>query len=195
MIDVKKVSTPNQIKRMDIYGKTWIPDVMAYHIADGFYLGTIGWEQNPESGVSSHFVIGKMGEVTQVVPLNMAAFTQMLRYDSTGIAPMPKQATSKLVRERAVNPNCCCISIEYEGFYNDFYKDGKLSTPGCKGAITQKQINATIALMPYIQSEMLRLYGKGHDIPLDREHNIGHCEINPIKRPAAPASCSLMMKS
>ena len=36
--------------------------------------GSIAWLTNPESKVSAHFVVGRAGDVTQLVPLNVRAF-------------------------------------------------------------------------------------------------------------------------
>lgn len=184
---IEQAQTQNKIIRLDKLGKNWIPDVMVYHIADGTYFGTIGWEQNPISQVSSHFVIGKEGEITQLVPLNMAAYTQGLNYDNTGKAPMVRQAKSLLVRQRGVNPNCYCISIEFAGFYNPHKNSaGIVDDPGCKGAITQAQIDAAIEVEHYCNDQLVKLYGAGAGIPPDRAHHLGHCEINPINRPCCP---------
>jgi hypothetical protein len=46
------------------------------HIADGSYEGTISWQMNPTSDVSSHFVVAYDGRITQMVPCDVAAWTQ-----------------------------------------------------------------------------------------------------------------------
>lgn len=183
MLNIKQVTTPNKCVRSVWDGKNWIPDVMVYHIADGFETA-VNSMQNPASGVSSHFFIAKSGAVTQLVPLNYAAYTQGVNTNASGKTPMPKQATNALVVQRGLNPNAYAISIEFEGFYNT-YPNIKGSI-GCKGAITTEQVNSTIALMPYINSELKRLYGDGHSIKFDRLHNMGHCEINPSNRSCCP---------
>ncbi|MBE6906010.1 MAG: hypothetical protein E7476_07050 [Ruminococcaceae bacterium] len=183
---ITQKTTPNQMERKDKDGKVWIPDVMVYHIADGTYTGTISWAQLSSSFVSSHFVIAKDGRITQLVPLHMAAYTQGLNYNSTGKTPMPIQSASRLVRVRAVNPNCYCISIEFEGFYADFYSNGVLQYQGCKGAITEEQITAAVEVEQYCNEQLKSIYGKSAGIPADREHHMGHCEINPINRPHCP---------
>lgn len=171
MIAVKQVSSPNKCARSAWDGKSWIPDIMVYHIADG-YATAVNWMCVAASGTSSHFFIAADGAVTQLVPLNYAAYTQGLYTNST---PRPSQAKSSIVKARNINPNAYAISIEYEGFYNKI-----------RGAINDAQIKATIDLMPYIQSEIKRLYGAGHELVYDREHNLGHCDINPINRSCCP---------
>lgn len=47
------------------------------HIAEGSYEGTISWQKNPSSDVSSHFVKGKVdGEEAQIVDTDTTAWTQ-----------------------------------------------------------------------------------------------------------------------
>jgi hypothetical protein len=47
------------------------------HIAEGSYEGTISWQKNPSSDVSSHFVKGKAdGEEAQIVDTDTTAWTQ-----------------------------------------------------------------------------------------------------------------------
>lgn len=49
---------------------------LVWHIAEGSYLGTIAWQKNPISDVSSHFVIGLNGEITQLLDTTLTAWTQ-----------------------------------------------------------------------------------------------------------------------
>lgn len=49
---------------------------LVLHIAEGYYEGTISWQMNPASGISSHFVISKSGEITQMVDTDITAWTQ-----------------------------------------------------------------------------------------------------------------------
>lgn len=47
------------------------------HIAEGSYEGTIAWQKNPSSDVSSHFVKGRVdGEEAQIVDTSTTAWTQ-----------------------------------------------------------------------------------------------------------------------
>ena len=140
------------------------PCLIVWHIADGTFNGTVSWEKNPQSQTSSHFVLGKNGEIAQLVPLTEAAWTQ-------GKVNNP---THPLVKMRKnVNPNLYCISIECEGFWKD-----------TKGRLTDQQLKAAAELTKHIVSEVKRIYGV--TIPIDREHMIGHCEINPVTRSHCP---------
>ncbi|THV27949.1 N-acetylmuramoyl-L-alanine amidase [Glycomyces paridis] len=49
---------------------------LVVHIAAGWYDGTIDWQKNPKSKVSSHFVVSRKGEVAQMVDTADAAWTQ-----------------------------------------------------------------------------------------------------------------------
>ncbi len=140
------------------------PCLIVWHIAEGTYHGTIGWGKNPQGDTSSHFVLGKNGEVTQLIPLDKAAWTQ-------GVVKNPTHPYVKAHPD--VNPNQYCISIECEGFWKD-----------TKGKLTDKALDTAVELTKHIVSEVKRIYGV--TIPIDREHIIGHCEINSVTRPHCP---------
>lgn len=158
-MNMTQKSTPNQSSR-----NGYKPCLIVWHIADGTYNGTVAWEQNPESQVSSHFVLGQNGEITQLVPLDKAAWTQ-------GVVNQPTHPYVKA--HSGVNPNLYCVSIECEGRWSE-----------TKGALTDKQLAAAAELTRYIVAEVKRIYKV--DIPIDREYMIGHCEINPVTRPHCP---------
>ena len=71
MYQIVQKRTANQSSRGN-----YKPCLIVWHIADGTYNGTVAWEQNPESQVSSHFVLGQNGEITQLVTIDKAAWTQ-----------------------------------------------------------------------------------------------------------------------
>jgi hypothetical protein len=64
---------------------------LVLHIAEGSYQGTINWQKNPISDVSSHTVHGKAGERAQMLDVNLTAWTQ-------------------------ANGNGWWVSVEHEGF-------------------------------------------------------------------------------
>ena len=158
-MNIQQYSTVNKSSR-----NGYKPMFICWHIADGTYNGTITWERNSSSQVSSHFVLGKNGEVAQLVPLDMAAWTQ------GGI----RNPTHPYVKSHpSVNPNQYCVSIECEGFWKE-----------TKGKLTDAQFNSAVDLTKHIVSEVKKLYNV--DIPIDREHMIGHCEINTVTRSHCP---------
>ena len=158
-MNITQKSSPNQSSR-----NGYKPCLIVWHIADGTYNGTVAWEMNRDSQVSSHFVLGQGGEITQLVPLERAAWTQ-------GVVKNPTHPYVKA--HSGVNPNQYCISIECEGVWSE-----------TNGALTDKQLAAAAELTRYIVAEVKRIYKV--DIPIDREHMIGHCEINPVTRPHCP---------
>lgn len=46
------------------------------HIAEGFFEGTISWQQNPDADTSSHFIAGRSGGRAQMVDTGDRAWTQ-----------------------------------------------------------------------------------------------------------------------
>ena len=159
MYQIEQKSTANQSGRGN-----YKPCLIVWHIADGTYNGTVTWEQNPASQVSSHFVLGKNGEITQLVPLDKAAWTQ-------GVVNQPIHPYVKA--HNGVNPNLYCVSIECEGKWSETH-----------GALTDKQLAAAAWLTCHIVEEIDRIYGI--EIPIDREHIIGHYQINSVTRSHCP---------
>lgn len=47
------------------------------HIAQGTYDGTIAWQRNKDSGVSSHFIVSVAGSIAQMVDTGRTAWTQV----------------------------------------------------------------------------------------------------------------------
>lgn len=67
---------------------------LVMHIAAGYYEGTISWQRNPKSKVSSHFIGGrKPGQLAQIVDTSHVAWTQSdgnghwLSYEAEGFLP------------------------------------------------------------------------------------------------------------
>lgn len=52
------------------------PMGMVVHIAEGSFQGTISWQRNPDADVSSYFVVSKLGEIVQMLDLDLMAWTQ-----------------------------------------------------------------------------------------------------------------------
>lgn len=92
------------------------------HITSSSKESTISWFKNPNSQVSSHYLVAKNGDIYQFVDDYEVAWAQ-------GIINRP---TSKLYHEmKKVNPNLYLLSIEHEGV------DGEL---------TPEQYQATLEL-------------------------------------------------
>lgn len=152
----------------------WKPDMIVCHITEGSYEGAISWLTNPASKASAHFVVAKDGRITQLVELTDGSWCNGTSTDPNSKVYYGK-STLKTVRERKTNANYYTVSIEHEGIWAQ-----------SKGKLTDAQLAATIELMKYIRSEVKRIYGI--EIPIDREHIVGHYQINPVTKPNCPGS-------
>lgn len=145
--------------------KGYRPDVIVLHNTGGEKLSSAHyWFLNPISQVSAHFLVGMGGEVRQYVDLKDGAWC-----NGTSTNPSKhtyyKNATSKIVKSRNYNANYYTISIECVGNVGD--------------RLTRSQLTAVAELILHINKEVKEIYGK--EIPLDAEHIIRHCDINPNK--------------
>ena len=164
-----KKESPNKMSR---HG--WKPDIIASHITQGGYSGAVSWLMNPSSGASAHFVISKTGIITQLVDIRDAAWVNGTRLKKDGSGPgWYGDAKLQLVRDRKTNANFYSIGIEHEGIFSEQH-----------GKLTEAQLAATIWLHKYIIKEVKKIYG--HDIPIDRDHIVGHYQIDPIRKPNCP---------
>ncbi len=93
--------------------KGYGPIAFVIHIMQGSLAGTDAWFANSASQVSSHFGIGKRGEVHQYVKIE----------DSAWHAGVVKNPTWKLLKKTLlgtpINPNFYTIGIENEGMAGD----------------------------------------------------------------------------
>lgn len=149
--------------------KGYKPDMIVSHITSGSFDGAVSWLKNPQSKASSHFVISRKGEIRQLVDLKDGAWcngTSVSAGKSTyyGLSTLPQ------VRARKTNANYYTVSIEHEG------REGI--------PFTEIQMEASIWLHKWIIKEIKRLYGV--DIQIDREHIVGHYQINPRTKPNCP---------
>ena len=149
----------------------YIPDMIVNHVTCGSYQSAISWLTNPKSNVSAHFVVSKRGEITQLVPLDKAAWANGTSLSATNNLYY-MNATNSIVKERKANANLYTISIEYEGYTND------------NGILTNAQFEAAKWLYKYIADEVNRIYGA--NILFDIAHIIGHCHIAPKTKPNCP---------
>jgi N-acetyl-anhydromuramyl-L-alanine amidase AmpD len=153
----------------------WKPDMIVSHITEGGFNGAVSWLCNPNSGVSAHFVVAKDGKITQLVELTDTAKANGTSVDLKGKNPKMHYSLSTLskVKDRKTNANYYTISIEHEGFSSE-----------ANGRLEPKQLEASIWLHKYIIQEVKRIYRI--DIPLDRNHIVGHYQINPVTKPFCP---------
>jgi N-acetyl-anhydromuramyl-L-alanine amidase AmpD len=145
-----------------------IPDVIVNHISEGSKESCISWftsQKNKNS--SAHFLVDKEGKIFQFVNIENMAWGNGLYIRDI------KKSSSELVRSRNINPNRYTISIEHEGIYKE-----------TRGALTKAQLEGSIWLHRYIIDYVDRRYKK--KISINRNHIIGHCEIDPIRKPLCP---------
>jgi hypothetical protein len=90
---------------------------LVVHIADGWYEGTISWQLNPKSDVSSHFIVARDGSIAQMVDTADAAWTQR-------------------------SGNGEWLSVECEGFTKENDRN-----PGGWERLTEAQMQAVAALL------------------------------------------------
>lgn len=128
------------------------------HIAEGYYQGTIGWQRNPESEVSSHFIVGRSGQVAQMVDTSLKAWTQ---------------------REG----NAEWLSIEFEGFTpsHELYRPGweKLSAYQVEAAARILARAHQLYAVPFTLAEGPTSHGLGY-------HSMGGTAWGHLRCPGAP---------
>lgn len=90
---------------------------LVVHIAEGWFEGTIAWQLNPKSKISSHFIVSRTGEIAQMVDTADAAWTQR-------------------------SGNGEWLSVECEGFTKDNDRN-----PGGWEKLSPAQLDAVAALL------------------------------------------------
>lgn len=148
-ITVVKKYTPN----FTVGRKNNIPEAIVIHVMDGTLIGTDSWFENPFSGVSSHYGIGKTGEIHQYVEESNTAW-------HAGVVYKP---TWKMMKP-GLNPNLYTIGIEHEGTANSTWTDALKES----------------------SAKLIKDICTRYNIPIDRDHIIGHYEIS-AKKPNCPA--------
>ena len=88
------------------------------HIMAGTLAGTDSWFANPASKVSSHFGVGKSGEIHQYVDLKNPAWANGGVNNTTWPLLIP-----------GVNPNYYTVSVEHEGYSGDVMSRRRSTKP------------------------------------------------------------------
>jgi len=129
------------------------PEAIVIHIMEGSLSGTDSWFKDRQSSVSAHYGIGMNGEIHQYVQENDTAW-----HAGRVNAPswnLIKPAGNGLFR----NPNYYTIGIEHEGNENSDWTDAMYES----------------------SSSLVAEIARRWDIPIDRNHIIGHHEIYSLK--------------
>ena len=145
----------------------YIPCIIVCHI-NNTYGSAIKLFYNSETDVSSHFVIRRDGHVKQVVSLDDSSWA-----NGTSIREASdvyyRFAKTPLINTIKDNANYYTFSIEHESF---------------DGSLTEEQFKATVQVMKKIIIYLKEKYN--YDFIIDREHIIGHNDVNPIVRTKCP---------
>lgn len=143
--------------RFDVSKNPVKPDVIVIHVAVTTLQGCFNTFNNPYEQKSSHYCVGDQGEIWQFVGEEHNAWH----------AGFSKDPSARLVKERIgkyPSPNAYSIGIENSGNYSgdqtpDDFTDAQYQSNGWLVAECAKRWN----------------------IPLDRDHIIGHKEIRSDK--------------
>lgn len=141
-----------------------VPIAIVDHVVAGSGSSCDSWFRSPGNNVgSAHYTVWEDGKITQYVDIRQMAW-------ANGIKPEGySRATAKIVKQQNCNPNLYTISIEHAGH---------------TGKLTPKQFESTVWLHKHIQSEVKRIFGTS--LLLDRDHVLGHYEIDPVRKPNCP---------
>ena len=88
----------------------WRPEAIVIHVMDGTLVGTDAWFNDPASGVSAHYGVGKDGIVHQYVKEEDTAF-----HAGTVVGPTWSRIRTDSLG-RYVNPNYYTIGVEHAGW-------------------------------------------------------------------------------
>jgi N-acetyl-anhydromuramyl-L-alanine amidase AmpD len=128
------------------------------HQTAGQGPGALSWLCNPASKASAHYLVLRDGTVYQLVKDQDTAW-------HAGGVNKPSWALYD-----GTNPNRHTIGIEHECY----------PAVGGDGNLTEAQYRATLEL----HRQLIKAYG----IPVDRDHIIGHCQIDSVNRPNCPGA-------
>lgn len=166
----KNISDPEGFSLNCYQGhKDYIPNIIVCHI-NNTYNSAIKRFYDSTSDVSSHYVIRRDGHIKQVVSLDDSSWSNGTSLKESSDVYY-KFATSKLVSSVPDNANYFTFSIEHESF---------------DGTLTAEQIEASVKVMKEIIKYLKDKYN--YDFIIDRNHIIGHNEINPVVRKKCPGS-------
>ncbi len=132
-----------------------VPTMVVIHTCEGGYAGCWGWLKNPSSGVSAHYVVNESGsEVTQLVLESRRAYHIAATYKCSlnGNVDCGKNGQGS---------NNFTVGIEHGGY-------------GSQASWSNGLIETSAKLTCDIT--------KSHGIPRDRNHIVGHGQLQPYNR-------------
>jgi len=141
----------------------WKPDVIVWHISTDTLKSMDSWFRTPNSQASSHYGISEDGSVVHQYVDEMNGAWTNGRVNSP---------TAKFVLKRPnVNPNYYCLTIENAG------KDLAKASEGQRKTLY----------------ELTLQIAKKWNIPIDRDHILGHWEIDAKNRYYCPSGDHSLM--
>ncbi|MCL2754323.1 MAG: peptidoglycan recognition protein family protein, partial [Oscillospiraceae bacterium] len=147
-----------------------IPDMIVFHTTGGTTRSAINWLNNPTSEVSYHFIIAGDGTITQHVDITHWAYANGTNVENPTNVNHISRATHPTVIERNTNANFYTIAIAFG--------DMPESSP------SYAQMDAAAWLIQHVRWEVLQIYGT--TLVIDREHVIGHNQINSVRKADCP---------
>ena len=133
--------------------KTYRPITIVIHIMEGTLASTDNWFQSKVSQVSAHYGVGAKGTIHQYVQEQDSAW-------HAGRVFAPSWSLIKPAGDgKYINPNYYTVGIEHEGNEQTDWTDAMYAA----------------------SSGLIRAISSRWNIPLDRDHVIGHHQIYAIK--------------
>lgn len=129
------------------------PEAIVIHIMEGTLAGTDSWFGSTISKVSAHYGIGRNGDIHQYVKEEDTAW-HAGRVDHPSWDLIKKGAIKQFI-----NPNYYTIGIEHEGNENSDWPESLYQT----------------------SASLINDICERNNIPIDRQHIIGHHEIYSLK--------------
>lgn len=162
---IEKHKSPNHGSRGGM-----VPNIIVVHTSEGYFKSGVEWLCSTKAQASTHFFVGKQGQVAQLVDLKRAAWGNATTFKNPKDGRYYGKSKNEIVKKMPCSANRYTISIECEGFYK---KDG--------GKLTDAQQKALIKLITYIIRQVRKIYGV--EIPADTLHIARHCELTPAWKP------------
>lgn len=143
------------------------------HIAEGSIGAIHNWAKSRNNtGASWHFAVSKTGQIFQYCPEEHAAWHAGLKwvegipYNARGVKLDINRLGQIIKQNKNINPNRYTLGIEHEGYHAE--------------AWTEAMYEADTELIIYLCQK--------YNIPMDRDHIMGHCHIDYIDRPNCPGA-------
>lgn len=140
------------------------PEAIVIHTMAGTLAGCDSWFAAPAANASTHYGVGRAGEIHQYLTHDRAAFANG--------AVEPGHTAVLIAANPSLNPNYWTIAIEHDD-------EGRALPP------TLDQFEASARLAAWLWATVI-LPGGASALALDADHILRHSDISPRSRPACP---------